>query len=153
MNDDDLKGKLKAAFPAIEKRWDDSIIPTLCDYIKIPNKSIHFDKDWETHGYMDHAMELIVDWCKAHPLKDMALELIKVPGRTPLLLIDVPGQSDHTILLYGHMDKQPEMRGWDEDKGPWKPVIQDGKLYGRGGADDGYSVFAAMTAIATLQEK
>ncbi len=149
---DDIKKTLKAAFPAIEKRWDDSIIPTLCDYIKIPNKSVIFDKDWEANGHMAKAMQLIVDWCKAHPLKDMKLELLTEKGRTPLLFIEIPGQSDETVLLYGHMDKQPEMRGWAEGKGPWEPVIEDGKLYGRGGADDGYSTFAAMTTISMLQE-
>jgi len=148
----DTNQKLKAALANIEKTYDDSIIPTLSEYIKIPNKSIMFDKDWKAHGYMDQAMQLIVDWCKKQTIQDMQLELIEAEGRTPLLLIDIPGQSDETVLLYGHMDKQPEMRGWDEDKGPWEPIIQDGKLYGRGGADDGYSTFAALTAIKTLQE-
>lgn len=147
-----INQKLKAAFPTIEKIWDESIIPTLCEYIKIPNKSFFFDKDWEKHGFMDRAMQVIVTWCKAHPLKGMKLKLLEDKDRSPLLFIDIPGQSEETVLLYGHMDKQPEMRGWDDDKGPWKPVIQDGKLYGRGGADDGYSVFTAMTAIATLQQ-
>jgi len=148
----DIKKTLKNAFPAIEKCWDDSIIPTLCEYIKIPNKSVFFDKNWEANGYMDQAMQLLVNWCNEHPLKDMKLDVLKSKARTPLLFIEIPGQSDETTLLYGHMDKQPEMHGWDDDKGPWKPVIQNGKLYGRGGADDGYSLFAAMTAIATLQE-
>ena len=143
---------LKDAFPDIEKIWDDSIIPTLQEYIKIPNKSVMFDKDWKKHGHMDKAMKLIVDWCKAHPLEGMKLDLLESEGRTPLLFIEIPGQVDDTVLLYGHMDKQPEMRGWDEGKGPWEPVIEDGKLYGRGGADDGYSTFAAMTAIASLQK-
>lgn len=148
----DLKEKFQSAFSAIDKRWDESIIPTLYEYIKIPNKSVMFDKNWEANGYMIQAMQLIVDWCQQHSLKDMKLELLNAPNRTPLLFIEIPGQSDETVLFYGHMDKQPEMRGWDEDKGPWQPVIEEGKLYGRGGADDGYSIFAAMTAIATLQE-
>ena len=149
---DEINQKLKAAFPNIEKTWDESIIPTLCEYIKIPNKSIMFDENWQEHGYMDQAMQLIVDWCKAQPINNMKLDLLETDGRTPLLFIEIPGQSDETVLLYGHMDKQPEMRGWDDDKDPWKPVLQDGKLYGRGGADDGYSTFAALTAIATLQQ-
>ncbi len=147
-----LKKILKSNFSNIEQRWDESIIPTLCDYIKIPNKSMAFDKDWEAHGYMAQAMQLIVNWCRAHPLEGMRLEVIKTKGRSPLLFIDIPGQSDKTVLLYGHMDKQPEMDGWAKGKGPWQPVIEEGKLYGRGGADDGYSAFAAMTAISILQE-
>ena len=122
----DIHKKLKASFSNIEKVWDDSIIPTLCEYIKIPNKSIVFDKDWKKNGYMDQAMQLIVDWCNAHPLKDMKLDLLESEGRTPLLFIEIPGQSEDTVLLYGHMDKQPEMRGWNDDKGPWQPIIQDG---------------------------
>lgn len=148
----DVKALLKKAFPTIEKHWDDNIIPTLCDYIKIPNKSVMFDKNWEANGYMAKAMQLIVDWCHANPIKDMKLEVLSEKGRTPLLFIEIPGQTDDTVLLYGHMDKQPEMRGWAEGKGPWEPVIENGKLYGRGGADDGYSTFAAMTAISMLQQ-
>jgi hypothetical protein len=69
------------------------------------------------------------------------------------LFIDIPGQSDDVVLLYGHYDKQPEFSGWDEDLDPWTPVIKDGKLYGRGGADDGYAVFGSLTAIRALQEQ
>ncbi len=143
---------LKAALPEIEKKWDDDIIPQLMEYIKIPNKSLMFDANWQANGYMHDAMQLIVNWCKQQPVKDMQMDLLEDEGHTPLLMIDIPGQSDDTILLYGHMDKQPEMKGWDADLGPWKPVIKDDKLYGRGGADDGYAVFCALTAIATLQK-
>lgn len=138
-------------YDEISTTWDNSIIPELIEYIKIPNKSVHFDPDWKKHGYMDQAMQLIVQWCKQQPIKEMKLELLESEGRTPLLFIDIPGQLDETVLLYGHMDKQPEMKGWDADLGPWKPVLKDEKLYGRGGADDGYSSFASLTAIATLQ--
>ena len=54
------------------------------------------------------------------------------------------------MLLYGHLDKQPEMTGWREGFGPWTPVVREGRLYGRGGADDGYAVFAALAAIREL---
>lgn len=138
-------------YDEISTTWDNSIIPELIEYIKIPNKSVHFDPDWKKHGYMDQAMQLIVQWCKQQPIKEMKLELLESEGRTPLLFIEIPGQLDETVLLYGHMDKQPEMKGWDADLGPWKPVLKDEKLYGRGGADDGYSSFASLTAIATLQ--
>lgn len=140
------------AFPTIEKKWDDDIIPVLEQYIRIPNKSPMFDPDWETNGHMAKAMQLIVDWCQKQNVKGMELKLLQAEHRTPVLFIEVAGDIDDTILLYGHMDKQPEMAGWDEDLGPWKPVIKDDKLYGRGGADDGYSTFSALTAIQTLQE-
>lgn len=141
----------KAAVAQVDKVFADSIVPTLVEYIKIPNKSPDFDRDWEKHGHMHKAMDLIVGWCKDHPLKDMKLELLQLEGRTPLLCIEVPGEVDDTVLLYGHMDKQPEMTGWDEGLGPWTPVIKGDRLYGRGGADDGYSTFASLTALSILQ--
>jgi len=146
-----IEQNAKKIYDEISKEWDDSIIPELIEYIKIPNKSVHFDPDWKKHGYMDKAMQLIKTWCEKQPIQGMKIDLLELEGRTPLLFIEIPGQTDETVLLYGHMDKQPEMKGWDPDLGPWKPVLKDDKLYGRGGADDGYSIFASLAAIATLQ--
>ncbi|HEY5654286.1 MAG TPA: M20 family metallopeptidase [Woeseiaceae bacterium] len=137
----------------VSKTWDESIIPQLCEYIKIPNKSPHFDPDWEKHGHMDAAVELLAKWARKQPIKDMTVEVLRIKGRTPLLYIDVPGASDDVVLLYGHYDKQPEFSGWADGLEPWKPEIRDGKLYGRGGADDGYAVFGSLTAIRALQEQ
>lgn len=137
----------------IEKLWDDSIIPTLMEYIKIPNKSPQFDRDWRTHGYMDQAVTLISDWCKTHAIENMRLEVIQLDDRTPVILMDIPGNNKDTILLYGHLDKQPEMSGWDEDLHPWKPVLRGDHLYGRGSADDGYAAFASLAAIKSLHEQ
>jgi acetylornithine deacetylase/succinyl-diaminopimelate desuccinylase-like protein len=137
----------------IHKIWDESIVPTLMDYIKIPNKSPAYDPLWQEHGYMEQAVTLMVNWCKQHPVKNMQLEVLRLPGRTPVILIEVPGEAENTVLLYGHLDKQPEMAGWDADLDPWKPVLKGDKLYGRGGADDGYAIFSAMTAIKALQEQ
>jgi acetylornithine deacetylase/succinyl-diaminopimelate desuccinylase-like protein len=137
--------------------WDDSIIPELCEYIKVPNKSPMFDPDWEEHGYMEDAVVMLEAWASKQPIEGMSVEVVRIEGRTPVLFIDVPGASDDVVLLYGHYDKQPEMVGWAEDLDPWKPVIKDGKLYGRGGADDGYSTFGStfgsLTAIRALQEQ
>jgi acetylornithine deacetylase/succinyl-diaminopimelate desuccinylase-like protein len=136
--------------------WDSSIVPTLTSYIRIPAKSPHFDADWAKHGYIDEAVELAAKWCREHPVKGMSLEVVRLPGRTPVLFIDVPATvrtQAGTVLLYGHLDKQPEMTGWAEGTGPWTPVMKDGKLYGRGGADDGYAVFAAIAALRALQEE
>lgn len=143
---------LKNAFTTISDKWDKEIIPVLEEYIRIPNKSPAFDANWKQHGHMDQAMKLIQDWCSQQDIAGLTLELLEDEGRTPLLYMEIPGQIDETILMYGHMDKQPEMTGWDKDKGPWIPVMQDGKLYGRGGADDGYATFASLTAIQTLQQ-
>ncbi len=133
--------------------WDESIIPTLCDYIKVPNKSPAFDPDWEKHGHMDEAVKMFEAWCRKQPIEGMQVEVVRLEGRTPVLFIEIPGQSDDVVLLYGHYDKQPEFSGWDEDLDPWLPVLKNGKLYGRGGADDGYAVFGSLTAIRTLQEQ
>ena len=137
----------------VDGTWDDSIIPQLCEYIKVPNKSPAFDPDWEQHGYMEQAVSMFENWCRQQPLKGMQIEVVRIEGRTPLLFIDIPGASEDVVLLYGHYDKQPEFTGWDNDLDPWQPVIKDGKLYGRGGADDGYATFGSMTAIRALQEQ
>lgn len=137
----------------VDDRWNNSIIPILTDYIKIPNKSPAYDTNWEKNGYMEQALQLVSRWCKAQNLNNFSLEIHREQGRTPLLAIEIAGQIDKTAILYGHLDKQPEMTGWDADLGPWKPVIKNNRLYGRGGADDGYAVFAALTAIAALQQQ
>lgn len=137
----------------VDTFWDSEIVPTITEYIKIPNKSPAFDPDWDAHGHMEEALQLAKDWIEAHPIPGATLHVGRIPGRTPLLLLDIPGQIDKTMVLYGHLDKQPEMEGWRDDLGPWIPVYEDGKLYGRGGADDGYALFASMCAIMALQEQ
>ena len=139
----------------IDQQFQAEIIPALVDYIRIPNKSPAFDPQWAEHGYMDQAVALLVDWARPHvdALPGANLEIIRLGARTPVILIEIPGQGAETVLLYGHLDKQPEMTGWAEGTGPWVPVIKDGKLYGRGGADDGYSLFSALTAIEGLSRQ
>ncbi|HZF15262.1 MAG TPA: M20 family metallopeptidase [Steroidobacteraceae bacterium] len=134
-----------------DRVWRDSIVGELKRYIAIPNKSPGFDRDWAAHGHMERAVALIADWCRKQPLKGATVEIVRLPGRTPLLFVDVPGTGSDRVLLYGHYDKQPEFTGWLEGLGPWTPVIRDGRLYGRGGADDGYAAFSSLTAIAALQ--
>ncbi|TLZ09494.1 MAG: M20/M25/M40 family metallo-hydrolase, partial [Gammaproteobacteria bacterium] len=138
---------------SIEKTWNDSIIERLIAYVRIPNKSPQFDPNWERNGHMEAAVKLMADWCRAQPLPGSRVEVRRLPGRTPLLLVDVPGELPGTVLLYGHLDKQPEFTGWLPGLGPWEPVIRDGRLYGRGAADDGYAVFSSLTAIAALKEQ
>jgi acetylornithine deacetylase/succinyl-diaminopimelate desuccinylase-like protein len=137
----------------VGETWDRSIVPTLVEYVKIPNKSPAFDASWAEHGHMDRAAALAEQWCRAQDLPGMKLELLRLPGRTPLLFIEVPGEVNDTVLLYGHLDKQPEFTGWNEGLGPWTPVLRDGRLYGRGGADDGYAVFSSLTAIRALRQQ
>ncbi len=140
----------------VDELWMDSIVPELVEYIKIPNKSPHFDPNWEAHGYMEDAVQQVFAWCTRQDVAGMRSEIVRLPGRTPLIFMEIPGtdpSNEDTILLYGHLDKQPEMTGWADDLGPWKPVIKGDKLYGRGGADDGYAAYGSLTAIMALQRE
>lgn len=137
----------------VEAFWDEHIIPAISRYIEIPNQSPLFERDWKEKGHMDRAVELVREWVSSQKIPKSHLEVKQLPGRTPLLLLEVEGERPGTILLYGHLDKQPPMVGWDEDLGPWKPVLKDGKLYGRGGADDGYAIFSVVCAIKALKEQ
>ena len=136
-------------------KWDAEIVPQLVEYIRIPNKSPMFDADWVKHGYMEQAVSLMETWARAQDVPGMTLEVVRLEGRTPLIFIEVPaangGRNDDCILLYGHLDKQPEMTGWDEGKGAWEPVMEGDRLYGRGGADDGYAIYGSLAAVMALQ--
>jgi acetylornithine deacetylase/succinyl-diaminopimelate desuccinylase-like protein len=136
----------------IAKFWDEAIVPALVDYIRIPAKSPHFDRDWARHGHIDAAVKLAADWCARHALPGMKLEVVRLEGRTPVLFAELGGSGKGNVLVYGHLDKQPEMTGWREGLGPWTPAIEQGRLYGRGGADDGYAVFCALAALRALQQ-
>ena len=144
-----------SATPWVESLFTSSIVPTLVDYIKIPNKSMMFDPEWRAHGYMDQATELFAELGAGPSCPTGAtLEVVRLGERTPVIFIDIPGtggRAGDTVMLYGHLDKQPEMIGWREGLGPWTPVIEGDKLYGRGGADDGYAMFASLTAINALR--
>ena len=134
----------------VERVWEDEIVPALLRYIAIPNRSPLFDPEWEAAGHMERAVSLIADWCRGRAVPGLQLEIARLEGRTPLLWMEVPGAVDDTVLLYGHLDKQPEMVGWSEGLGPWDPVRRGDRLYGRGGADDGYSAFASVLALECL---
>jgi acetylornithine deacetylase/succinyl-diaminopimelate desuccinylase-like protein len=140
----------------IDEIWRDEIVPTLADYIRIPNKSPSFEPDWAALGHMDKAVDMFAAWARAKlaAFPGATLSVERLPGRTPLIFIDIPGQAGgDAVLLYGHLDKQPEMTGWAEGKGPWIPVIEGDKLYGRGGADDGYAMFGALAALLALKQQ
>ena len=149
----------------VSQTWDDDLVRQLSDYIAIPAKSPMFDPDWAAHGFIDTVVRNAADWVAAQRVEGLTLEIVRLPGRTPVLLFEVaasrgasdgtaqPPVSGQTVLMYGHLDKQPEFSGWRSDLGPWTPVYQDGKLYGRGGADDGYAVYAAITAIQAIKSQ
>jgi acetylornithine deacetylase/succinyl-diaminopimelate desuccinylase-like protein len=143
----------------VDKTWNGSIVPTITEYIRIPNKSPAYDADWIQHGHMDKAVKLIEGWCRSREIEGMTLEVVQLKNekgekRTPVIFMEIPGtdpKSTDTVLLYGHLDKQPEMTGWNPGLGPWEPVMKGDNLYGRGGADDGYAAFASLTAIQALK--
>jgi acetylornithine deacetylase/succinyl-diaminopimelate desuccinylase-like protein len=138
----------------IDQFWDAEVIPTISRYIEIPNESPDFDPKWRENGHMHRAVQLAKQWVEKQGIQKSKLEIFSPTDRTPLLLLEVEGtKSGDPILLYGHLDKQPAMTGWLPDLDPWKPVLKNGKLYGRGGADDGYAIFAVVSAVKALQSQ
>ncbi|MBV8122567.1 MAG: M20/M25/M40 family metallo-hydrolase, partial [Paucibacter sp.] len=136
--------------------WDAEIVPALTNYIAIPAKSPMFDAEWESHGFIEKVVRDAASWVEGKKVAGLKLEVIRMPGRTPVIFFEVPATKsgcDDTVLLYGHLDKQPEFNGWRADLGPWTPKYEDGKLYGRGGADDGYAIYASLTAIMALDQQ
>jgi len=143
-----------AALSQVSEQWDRDIVRQLTDYIAIPAKSPGFDKDWVAHGYIETVVRNAATWIEAQKVEGLTLEIVRLPGRTPVLFFEVAATrpaSAQTVLMYGHLDKQPEFSGWRADLGPWTPKYEDGKLYGRGGADDGYAVYASIAAVQALK--
>ncbi|MFO1326170.1 MAG: M20 family metallopeptidase [Rubrivivax sp.] len=138
-----------------DRAWDERIVPALTDYIAVPAKSPMFDADWAAHGHLERVVQDAARWVESRRVPGLRLEVVRLEGRTPVLFFELPASSGSTstdtVLLYGHLDKQPEFTGWRAGLGPWTPTYVDGLLYGRGGADDGYAVYAAITAIEALQ--
>src|SRR5512137_2201952 len=138
----------------LDRGLDEELIPRLVDYVRVPAKSPSFDASWAAHGHLASVVKDAHAWAAAQRIAGMRLEIVAIEGRTPCLFFDVPATqglgNDRTVLFYGHLDKQPEMDGWREGLGPWQPVIEDGRLYGRGAADDGYAIYAALSVIAAL---
>ncbi len=143
----------------VSRSWDDDIVHRLHEYVEVPAKSPSFDPQWAQHGWLHRVLHAAADWVHAQQVPGLQLEIIELPGRTPVLFFEVPATraasegSQQTVLMYGHLDKQPEFNGWRSDLGPWTPKYQDGLLYGRGAADDGYAVYASVAAIQALQRQ
>ena len=148
MNDTEL-------YQFVDGKWETDILPTLKDYIRIPNVSPVFEENWDSLGHMRRAVDLLADWCRNRPIPGLTVDIHEIEGRTPVIIMEVPaangGSQDDTALLYGHLDKQPELFGWRDGLAPWEPVMEGDNLYGRGGADDGYSTFASLVAIEAAE--
>lgn len=151
------------------RTWDEDIEPELIRYISVPALSVAFDPDWQAHGHLDAVVDAAAAWAEGRAIAGISVEVVRLPGRTPVLWFEVPAfgggpaAEDHrgwavdrtatgdTVLLYGHLDKQPPMDGWRKGLGPWTPVVEEGRLYGRGGADDGYAAYASLSAMEAVQ--
>jgi len=162
MNTQNASLDVAAAKEFSEKFWEQQIVPTISDYIRIPNKSPYFDPKWVENGHMEKAVALISEWCKARLPAGSKHEVLRLKNekgapRTPLIFMEIPAtgnaRATDTVVLYGHLDKQPEMTGWRAGLDPWTPVREGDKLYGRGGADDGYAAFASLGAIELLRQQ
>jgi acetylornithine deacetylase/succinyl-diaminopimelate desuccinylase-like protein len=136
-----------------DEEFESSAVPVLADYVRIPNRSPLFDRNWREAGHMERAVELLSGWARPRLPAGATLEVIRLGERTPLILIEVPatGGVEGTVLFYGHLDKQPEMTGWRPGLAPWTPVREGDRLYGRGVADDGYAIFSALGALNAVR--
>lgn len=160
------RADLEAWRVATHRTWEGEVLPALCDYTRLPCLSPAYDTAWEAAGHLAAAARLLADWCRARPLPGHSVEVVAPPGRTPVLLVEVPAEPDPeglepsaatlagsrppTVLVYGHLDKQPPLGAWRAGLGPFEPVHEGDRLYGRGTADDGYAVFAALSALELL---
>ncbi len=118
------------------------ILKSLFEYISIPNQSPQFDSEWATNGLQEKAIAILVEWIKIKQgiVANLKYKVISESSRTPAIFITIDpflskASKEETILMYGHMDKQPPLLPWAKGLHPHKPVLRDGKLYGRGGAD------------------
>ncbi|HYI08235.1 MAG TPA: M20 family metallopeptidase [Thermoanaerobaculia bacterium] len=137
----------------VDETWTSSIVPTLEQYIRIPNQSPLFDPDWRRNGYMHQAVALARKWVESQGIEGLTIDVHEIDERTPVIFMEIEGDASSTVLMYGHLDKQPAMVGWEDGLGPWTPVLRGEKLYGRGGADDGYAIFATIAAIRSVQQQ
>jgi acetylornithine deacetylase/succinyl-diaminopimelate desuccinylase-like protein len=141
---------------AVSRAWDSQILPSLSEFVEIPALSPAFDAAWQDSGHLDAAAEHVRGWLVGRQLHGAEVEIVRLPGRTPLLMMDVPASDGvaadtGTVVLYGHLDKQPPCGEWSTGLDPWSPVVRDGRLYGRGAADDGYAGYAATAAIEAVR--
>lgn len=137
----------------IQAAWSGETLEALSAFVRIPSKSTAFDSEWEKHGYLLQALKEAATWGKER-FANGRFEILQHKGCPPALFIDIPATNSHNgrpAFFYGHFDKQPETEGWAEGLAPWKPVLSNGRLYGRGAADDGYSFYLALTAVKALE--
>jgi acetylornithine deacetylase/succinyl-diaminopimelate desuccinylase-like protein len=139
----------------IEKLWIEKVKATLDEYMAIPNVSPAFDSNWKTNGHIDNVISLFEKFAKQNAPVNATVKVQEIENRTPLLVVDVPARNydgDDVVLIYGHSDKQPPMKNWRDGIEPFAANYIGDRLYGRGGADDGYAIFSALLAMSYLEE-
>lgn len=140
---------------AVRSSWSQEVLASLSRLIEIPALSPAFDSSWEEKGHLLAAALHVRRWIESRNLPGAKCEVLQLAGLAPLLMVDVPAttnaSADGTVLLYGHLDKQPPHGEWSEGLGPWQPVVREGRLYGRGAVDDGYAGYAAVTALEGIR--
>lgn len=144
----------------VNEKWDEDITPALVEFIKVPAKSPAFDTNWAKNGYLDQVVNDAVVWVKAQQVQGLTIEVLQLnhsdgSPRTPVIYFEIPAfnsNADKAVLMYGHLDKQPESSGWEIGPGPWEPAIINNRLYGRGGADDGYAIYTSVGMVKVLQQ-
>jgi len=134
--------------------WREAVVPFLMEFGRIPDLSPAYDPQWEAHGELDRAAELMASWAASRDLPGATVEVVRIAGLTPTVLVDVPATdpgATGTVFVYGHYDKQPPFTGWSEGRGPWTPTLEGDRLYGRGLADDGYALPSALVALEAVR--
>lgn len=133
--------------------FEHDALPTLFTYATMPCLSPAYDENWRTNGHIDAAIELLAQWARERTFRRADVEVVRLDGRTPLLMITVEATNDDdaTVVLYGHMDKQPPLGDWSDGLAPFTPVRRGDRVFARGVADDGYSTFSALLALESLE--
>lgn len=138
----------------VREHWTAEVLPLLETYARIPGLSPAFDPEWEDHGLLAQTADLLAAWARDRDLPGATVEVVRIPGLTPTVLVDVPAtdpRATGTVLVYGHYDKQPPFDGWTAGRGPWSPVVEGEWLYARGVADDGYALPSTLLALEALR--
>ncbi len=136
-----------------EKIWEDSILPSLSEFIEIHALSPMFEPNWDEKGELQATIELFTAWLEAQGIEGMSHVTHRIGDHSPVLLVTIEGTGPGEVLFYSHLDKQPSRPElWSEGLHPLKAVRREPFLFGRGAVDDGYGGYLCVTAIRLLQE-
>jgi len=126
---------------------------TLTEFGAIPALSPMFDAEWAESGHIEDAIQLLAAWARSRKLANVDVAIHRLEGLTPMLVVTVDATASEggTVVLYGHLDKQPPLGEWSEGLYPFKPVRRGDRLYARGVSDDGYAIFSALLAIEAME--